>query len=106
MTLAQVRRIALSFPETTEQPHHHMTSFRVGGKIFATAPPQGTHLHVFVDDPHRDVAVRARPAACETLLWGGKAAGVRVTLKAATVALVRDLLESAWQRKAPKRLQA
>ena len=30
------REIALSFPETTEQPHFEKTSFRVGKKIFAT----------------------------------------------------------------------
>lgn len=30
------RQMALSFPETTEQPHFEKTSFRVGKKIFAT----------------------------------------------------------------------
>ena len=44
-----VRRLALSLPETTEAPHHDMTSFRVGGKIFATMPPQGDRVHIFVD---------------------------------------------------------
>lgn len=30
------KQIALSFPETTEQPHFYKTSFRVNKKIFAT----------------------------------------------------------------------
>ncbi|MEJ6980232.1 MmcQ/YjbR family DNA-binding protein [Pedobacter sp. P351] len=30
------RKIALSFPESTEQPHFEKTSFRVRKKIFAT----------------------------------------------------------------------
>jgi predicted DNA-binding protein (MmcQ/YjbR family) len=30
------RKMALSFPETTEQPHFEKTSFRIGKKIFAT----------------------------------------------------------------------
>jgi predicted DNA-binding protein (MmcQ/YjbR family) len=30
------RQIALSFPETTEEPHFEKTSFRVAKKIFAT----------------------------------------------------------------------
>ena len=30
------RRLALSFPETNEQPHFEKTSFRVNNKIFAT----------------------------------------------------------------------
>jgi hypothetical protein len=32
----QIRKIALSFPETTELPHFDKTSFRVRKKIFAT----------------------------------------------------------------------
>ena len=39
MTLDDVRSFALSLPETTEAPHHERTSFRVRGKIFATALP-------------------------------------------------------------------
>lgn len=31
-----LRKIALSLPDTTEQPHFEKTSFRVGKKIFAT----------------------------------------------------------------------
>ena len=34
--LQQIREIALSFPETTEEPHFEKTSFRVRKKIFAT----------------------------------------------------------------------
>lgn len=30
------RQLSLSFANTTEQPHFEKTSFRVGGKIFAT----------------------------------------------------------------------
>jgi predicted DNA-binding protein (MmcQ/YjbR family) len=30
------RALALSFPETIEQPHFEKTSFRIGKKIFAT----------------------------------------------------------------------
>jgi len=38
-------------PEVTEEPHFAYTSFRVKGKIFATAPPDGEHLHIFVAKP-------------------------------------------------------
>ncbi|MDP1676748.1 MAG: MmcQ/YjbR family DNA-binding protein [Bacteroidota bacterium] len=36
VTVDAVRKIALSFPETTEQSHFEKPSFRVGKKIFAT----------------------------------------------------------------------
>jgi predicted DNA-binding protein (MmcQ/YjbR family) len=36
VSLEQLREIALSFPQTTEEPHFDKTSFRVKKKIFAT----------------------------------------------------------------------
>jgi predicted DNA-binding protein (MmcQ/YjbR family) len=36
VSLATVRKLALSFPDTEEQPHFHLASFRVKKKIFAT----------------------------------------------------------------------
>ncbi len=30
------RKLAMSFPETTEEPHFEKTSFRIKKKIFAT----------------------------------------------------------------------
>lgn len=36
ITLEIFRELALSFPETTEEPHFEKTSFRVKKKIFAT----------------------------------------------------------------------
>lgn len=62
-TLDQARRFALSLPETTEEPHFDMSSFRVRGKIFATVPPDGEYLHVFVDEMEIDASVAEDPAA-------------------------------------------
>lgn len=36
VTFETLRALALSFPETTEEPHFEKTSFRVKKKIFAT----------------------------------------------------------------------
>lgn len=106
MTLEQARRFALSLPEAAEEPHFELWSFRVGGKIFATAPPDGGHLHVFVDDDAVRSAVGADRTAFEELRWGTKIAGVRVTLSAAKPDAVFDLLQASWRRRAPKRLIA
>ena len=100
MKLAEVRRFALSLPETTEEPHFDLASFRVKGKIFATVPPDEKHLHLF------DVLPGAQPKAYEKLLWGKRVAGLRVTLAAAKAADVEELLRSAWRRRAPKKLAA
>jgi hypothetical protein len=106
VNLAQVRRFALSLPETSEEPHHELSSFRVEGKIFATIPPNGDHLHIFVDEQQRERVVASEPATFEKLWWGSKVVGVRVVLGKARSALVTELLYSAWCRKAPKRLVA
>ena len=103
MTRDQARKLALSLPEATEEPHFAMWSFRVRGKIFATVPPEGDKLHVFVDDDAARAAVQSDPRAFEELWWGPKLAGVRVSLAKAKAAAVRDLLQASWQRKAPKR---
>ena len=104
MRLAEARKFALSLPEATEEPHFEKSSFRVRGKIFATVPEDQKHLNVFVDEHESRASVADDPSAFEELHWGVKLAGVRVTLANADSARVRELLEEAWRRKAPKRL--
>jgi hypothetical protein len=104
--LARVRSFALDLPGTAEQPHHDMSSFRVAGKIFATATPDETRLHVFVDEPETAATVAEDAAAFEPLYWGKSLRGVRVLLAAAPEDRVRELLTEAWLRKAPRNLVA
>jgi hypothetical protein len=104
MTLAEARAFALSLPGSTEEPHFELTSFRVRGKIFAIAPPEGGRLHVFVDEHAVGVAVGMDPQAFEELHWGRKLAGVAVHLASADPEIVRDLLQESWRRRATKRL--
>jgi hypothetical protein len=104
--LNDARRIAMALAEVTEEPHFEYTSFRVRGKIFATAPPAGEFLHVFVADEDREPALAVAPEVVEKLLWGGKVRGLRVALRRAKAPLVAQLLRKAWLRRAPKSLVA
>ena len=104
MTLDEARTIALSLPGATEEPHFERTSFRVRGKIFATAPPEGGRLHVFVDGHAVGVAVGIDPQAFEELHWGKKLVGVAVDLARADTDVVREVLEESWRRRATKGL--
>ena len=106
LKLQQVRKFALSLPEATEEPHFEYTSFRVKGKIFATAPPNEEHLHVFVEEEHRAPLIAAEPSIFEALHWGSKVVGVRIALAHASSGTVNRLLLESWARKAPKRLAA
>jgi hypothetical protein len=105
VNVKEVRRVALALPEVAEEPHFHLTSFRVKGKIFATMAPDGSFLNVFVDDGPREAITAVDPKAYETLWWG-KSAYLHVHLKAAKAKDVAELLRLAWERKAPKRLLA
>ena len=104
MNVRDLRRFALSLPEVSEEPHFHLTSFRVKGKIFATMPPDGSFLNVFVDDAQREVMTSVDPKVYEMLRWGKQIAGLHVQLPAAKGADAKTLLRSAWERKAPKKL--
>jgi hypothetical protein len=104
MKLADARRYALSLPETAEEPHFELTSFRVRGKIFATAPPGTQELRIFVDEVERERALALHPGFIGKLFWGKKVAGLRVDLALAKAVVVKDLLQRAWANKAPKAL--
>jgi hypothetical protein len=96
----------MSLPEVTEEPHFESTSFRVKGRIFATAPPGGEYLHIFVADEDRELPLLMEPGVIEKLWWGGKVRGLRVTLRSAKKPMVAGLLKKAWLRRAPKALAA
>ncbi len=104
VSAAGVRKLALALPEAAEQPHHDMTSFRVRGKIFATMPPEGGRLHVFLTEDDVASYCAEFPGAVEELWWGKRLRGCRVVLKHADRALVRELLGESWRRRAPKNL--
>ena len=102
MKLDAVRTAALALPDATEAPHFQYTSFRVRGKIFATAPPTGDLLHLFLPETARESALALHDAFVDKLTWGGKVVGVRVHLARADAKVVRALLALAWEAKAPK----
>jgi hypothetical protein len=104
MTTAQARRLALDLPEAVEQDHHGRPSFRVERKIFATQWDE-RHVNVMLDEPGIRTAVQARPDCCHEVWWGKKLSAVRVDLDAAEPELLRELLEDAWERRAPARLR-
>lgn len=106
MNVKQVRRLALALPEVSEEPHFHLASFRVKGKVFATLALDGSFLNVFVEDAQREMMAAVDPKAYESLWWGKKIAYLHVHLAAAKVRDVAALLRSAWERKAPKKLRA
>ena len=83
-----------------------MTSFRVAGKIFATMPPEGGRVHVFVGDDEVAAYCAEYPAAVEELWWGTDGAAAGWLLGPPTAPLLRELLAESWRRQAPKKVLA
>jgi hypothetical protein len=77
----------------------------VRGKIFVTVPPDQQHIHVFVSEQQRELALVTYPSFVEKLLWGGKVVGIRIALAQADSGVVKALVRAAWEHKAPKTLQ-
>lgn len=106
MKLEDARTLALSLPGVSEEPHFEKVSFRIRGKIFATLPPDGKHIHIFVEEHEARSVVMQAASVCQELWWGNRLVGVRVNLSPADANLVVELLEEAWRFRAPKRLVA
>ena len=95
------RRLALALPGAEERDHHGRASFRVAGKIFATVPDRG-HLNVMVDEPGIQTYVQSDGETFSEVWWGKRLAAVRVRLEAVDDEALRELLEDAWERRAPR----
>jgi hypothetical protein len=100
-----VRRLALKLPDAVEQPHFDFPSFRVRGRIFATARlnqplamlklPVEVQQAMLVEHPE---AFSLPPGA-----WGRNGATF-VDTSQVDRALLADLLLTAWANVAPKTL--
>ena len=106
MTASDFRRIALSFPETTESAHMDHPDFRVGGKIFATLDYPGKGWSMVKLPPKQQVFfIEAEPKVFAPAkgAWGLRGATI-VHLRAAKRVSLRRALAAAWRNVAPKRL--
>jgi hypothetical protein len=99
----QARQLALALPEAVEQDHHGRPSFRVANKIFATQW-DAEQMNVMLDEGGILTAIQAEPETCAEVWWGKRLAAVRVDLRRARQEMLANLLEEAWELRAPKRL--
>ncbi len=103
-----VRRIALSLPETSEKPWFGTPGFRVKDKGFARirAEAEGG-LVVFVADPgEKEALLRSDPDVFYTTPHYDGYAVVLVNLETVDGDELRELLTDSWRLKAPKRALA
>jgi predicted DNA-binding protein (MmcQ/YjbR family) len=99
------RELALSFPETHEEPHFDKASFRIGKKIFATLNVKENRLSVKLSEIDQDVF---SAFDCSIIYpvpnkWG-KQGWTLVELARVRQDMLRDILATAYCEVAPSRL--
>ncbi|OEU90147.1 hypothetical protein DB35_02180 [Streptomyces abyssalis] len=100
-----VRRIALSFPETVEKEAWQMPTFRVAGKMFITVPDDETSFAVRCPRHERTELIAAEPEKFWVPPHEAGTPWVRVRLAALDdIDELRDILADSWRQAAPARL--
>ncbi len=105
VTIAEFRKQALSFPETTEQPHFEKTSFRVRKKIFATLDKKENRATLKLNEIDQDVFTKIGPDVIYPVpnKWG-KQGWTFVHLGKVRPEILTDALTTAFNEVAPKKL--
>ena len=105
VTIAEFKKLALSFPEATEQPHFEKTSFRVRKKIFVTLDEKENRATMKLNEIDQDVFTRIAPDVIYPVpnKWG-KQGWTFVHLGKVRLEILTDALTTAYCEVAPKRL--
>lgn len=106
MTFEEVRRLALAFPGVQEGTSYGTPAFRVGKKFLARLREDDETLAVKCGFEERDLRMKSDPAVFFSTEHYDGYPMVLVRLPAVDPADLRDVLEEAWRRQAPKRLVA
>jgi hypothetical protein len=106
-TEADVRRIALSLPHTTEKSSYGTPGFRVKDKLFARIRDEGDVLVVFVDSlEEKRILIASDPEKFFSLPHYDGHASVLVRFAAVDTDELTELLTEAWRVRAPAKVRA
>jgi predicted DNA-binding protein (MmcQ/YjbR family) len=105
VSLDTLRKLALSFPETTEEPHFEKTSFRVKKKIFATYDNKNNRTCIKLSEIDQNVF----SASDKTMIFPvdnkwGKQGWTIIEMSKVHMDLFVDALTTAYCEVAPKKL--
>jgi hypothetical protein len=100
----EFRKLAMSFPEVTEEPHFEKTSFRVKKKIFATYDAKNHRACIKLSQIDQDVFASDRAIIYPVDNKWGKQGWTLVELNTVHPDLFKDALTEAYRQVAPKKL--
>jgi hypothetical protein len=106
VTLDDVRRLALSLPETTEKSSYGTPGFRVKDRLFARVREEGDVLVVWCwDVEEKEALIAEEPDRYFTLPHYDGHPTVLVRFGAVDVDDLTDVLTESWRIRAPKRVR-
>jgi hypothetical protein len=107
VTEADVRRIAMSLPETAEKPSYGTPGFRVKDKLFARIREEGDVLVVWCGDVgEKEALIASEPEKFFTTPHYDGHPTVLVRFGAVDTDELTELLTESWRSRAPKRVRA
>lgn len=108
MTLDELRALCLSLPGAEEKEtwgdaeHQGDATFRVRDRIFAMTGPDGGPVSVRTTAEQQADLIAAFPDAVEPAAYVGRFGWVRIDTDRLDPDIVREVIESAWRRTAPR----
>lgn len=105
VSINDLRKVALSFPEATEEPHFEKTSFRVKKKIFATYDDKNKRTCMKLSEIDQDVFCSSDKNIIYPVdnKWG-KQGWTLIEMDKVNKDLFSDALTTAYCEVAPKKL--
>ena len=110
MTGAEVRRLCLAFPEATEKAtwgddeHAGHPTFRVRDKIFVIMADDESGASIKTSAGEQADLMSAFPDAARYAAYTGRFGWVDVDFAGIPDEVLREVIEGAWARTAPKKL--
>jgi hypothetical protein len=98
------RALCLSMPEAEQVETWGEPTFRVRGRIFAIASPEGKSASVKASLDDQAGLCAMDPKTFSPSAYTGRFGWVRVRLAGLSVEMGERLIKNAWERSAPKRL--
>ncbi len=107
ISLTTLRKVALSFPETSEQPHFEKTSFRVGKKIFASYDAKNNQACIKLSLKDQDVfSLYDKSVIFPVPNKWGKQGWTLIDLKKVRANVFTDAITQAYCDVAPEKLSS
>lgn len=106
ISIANFKKIALALPESKEEPHSNIISFKVNKKIFATLNTKENRATIFLSEIEQDLfCLYDKNVMYPVPNKWGKHGWTHINLKTIPKEMCKDALKTAYCNVAPAKLK-